>query len=245
MGFVHHREPRRHRGLGGRDRAPHVGVEDFGSGARQRIQSGGHEPAQRFERRQTADAGDVGHFGRTERMKPDPGEHPFQVAEQLFVEVDAELRMQPALQQQLVAAQRKRLRDLFAVLLARGDEGALRIVGLAVEIAELAARDADVGDIDVAVDLPRHDRRVGDRRTPYGVGRCGQLLHGRAFVERIGFVARERLAPHGLVEYAVGRHVSGGVLPADSGGLAAGCRCGVRRAAPCRSRAGVFADRRA
>ena len=178
-------------------------------------------------------------------MKPDPGEHPFQVAEQLFVEVDAELRMQPALQQQLVAAQRKRLCDLFAVLLARGDEGALRIVGLAVEIAELAARDADVGDIDVAVDLPRHDRRVGDRRTPYGVGRCGQLLHGRAFVERIGFVARERLAPHGLVEYAVGRHVSGGVLPAGSGGLAAGCRCGVRRAAPCRSRAGVFADRRA
>ena len=178
-------------------------------------------------------------------MKPDPGEHPFQVAEQLFVEVDAELRMQPALQQQLVAAQRKRLRDLFAVLLARGDEGALRIVGLAVEIAELAARDADVGDIDVAVDLPRPDRRGGDRRTPYGVGRCGQLLHGRAFVERIGFVARERLAPHGLVEYAVGRHVSGGVLPADSGGLAAGCRCGVRRAAPCRSRAGVFADRRA
>ena len=61
----------------------------------------------------------------------------------------------------------------------------------------------------------------------------------------IGFVARERLAPHGLVEYAVGRHVSGGVLPAGSGGLAAGCRCGVRRAAPCRSRAGVFADRRA
>ena len=96
---------------------PYDGVEDLGAGARKRVEPGCHQAAQGLQGRQAADAGDVRHLGCTQRMQPQPwGSSRFQVGEKPLVEVDAQLRMQAALQQQLVAAQLQRTVDLLAVL---------------------------------------------------------------------------------------------------------------------------------
>ena len=57
-----------------------------------------------------------------------------------------------ALQEDLVAAQGDRLLDLLVELLARQDVG-VGVAGLAVERAEVADGGADVGVVDVAVDV--------------------------------------------------------------------------------------------
>ena len=62
-------------------------------------------------------------------------------------------------------------------------------VGLAVEIAEPATRDADVGDVDIAVDLPGHHLRVGNHGAAYLVGHERQLLQRGLVVEPVGLLA--------------------------------------------------------
>ena len=71
--------------------------------------------------------------------------------------------MQAALQQQLVAAQRPEFGDFRKIILKRQRIRLFRLVRPAVEIAKLASRQADIGIIDVPVDLvtdppPRHMR---------------------------------------------------------------------------------------
>ena len=186
---MHHVEPLFDRRLGGRYGPAYDGVEDLGAGTRKRVEPGCHQAAQGLQGRQAADAGDVRHLGRTQRMQPQRGVERFQVGEKPLVEVNAQLRMQAALQQQLVAAQTERAVDFFAVLLHRGDERPVGLVGFAVEVAELAARNADVGDVDVAVDLPGHHLRVGNHGAAYLVGHERQLLQRGLVVEPVGLLA--------------------------------------------------------
>ncbi len=187
--LVHHVEPLFDRRLGWRYGPAYDGVEDLGAGARKRVEPGCHQAAQGLQGRQAADAGDVRHLGRTQRMQPQRGVERFQVGEKPLVEVDAQLRMQAALQQQLVAAQLQRTVDLLAVLGQRGDECPVCLVGLAVEIAEPATRDADVGDVDIAVDLPGHHLRVGNHGAAHLVGHERQLLQRSLVVEPVGLLA--------------------------------------------------------
>ncbi len=109
--------------------------------------------------------------------------------------------METALQQQLVAAQFERACDLRAVFVEGGDVGALLLVGLAVEVAKAAARDADVGDVHVAVDLPRHHAGVGHHASAHLVGCACQQGQRRLVVEPVGLLARERLAAAAFVQY--------------------------------------------
>ncbi len=141
------------------------------------------------------------HFGCAERMQPQRRIHLLQAAQQLLVEVDAQTRMQPALQQQLVGAQFERTVDLLAILGECGNERPLGLVRLAVEVAEAAARDADIGYVDIAVDLPRDDRLVVDRLAAQHVGRLAELVQRRTVVKHIGLLARQRLALQALFIY--------------------------------------------
>ena len=75
-----------------------------------------------------------------------------QVAEQFLVPFELERRVHAALHQDLVAAEGDRLLDLLVELLARQDVG-VGVARLAVERAEVADRGADVGVVDVAVDV--------------------------------------------------------------------------------------------
>ena len=96
------------------------------------------------------------YFGRAERMQSDLRIARFQLPEQVFVKIDPQFRVQAALQQQLVAAQREGFLDFLGVLFDRGDVGPFGLVRLAVKIAEFTTRNADVRDVDIAVDLPRY-----------------------------------------------------------------------------------------
>ena len=92
-----------------------------------------------------------------------------------FVPLELQLRVQAALQEDLVAAQRDRLLDLPEQLLAL-DDVAFRVARLAGERAEAAAARADVRVVDVAVDVvgaiglrvqaPRRPRRPPAQARP-------------------------------------------------------------------------------
>ena len=90
--------------------------------------------------------------------------------------------MKASLQQQLVAAQAERLGNLGVVLLEGGDKGLFGLVGAAMEVAELAPRQADVRDVHVAVDLPGHHLGIG-APAAQRVGNPAQFGNGGLFVE--------------------------------------------------------------
>ena len=85
-------------------------------------------------------------------MHVDLWEAAFDVVQQLLVPVEFVLGVQAALHQDLVAAQSDRLLDLVEQLLA-GQHVSLFMAGPPIEGAEIADRRADVGVVDVAVDV--------------------------------------------------------------------------------------------
>ena len=127
-----------------------------------------------------------------------------------------------ALHQDLVAAQGDRLLDLLVQLLARQDVG-VGVARLAVEGAEVADRGADVGVVDVAVDVVGAVRlRVQPRRD--GVRRPGRARAGRGTSNSATPSSkREPAAVSGFRQDAVdavadqGRHPRGGASPSSHG----------------------------
>ena len=106
--------------------------------------------------------------------------------------------MQPALHQDLVAAQRDGLADLLEQHVAVEDVG-LGVVDLAIERAEVADRRADVGVVDVAVDVvgadTARDGAAGRRRRRPGPARAGRRAEQLdPFVERSGARRQRRAA---------------------------------------------------
>ena len=91
---------------------------------------------------------------RAEAVDVDPREVGLDVAEQVHVPVERQVGVQAALHQDLVAAELDRLADLLEQDVAVEDVG-LGVADLAVEGAEVADRGADVGVVDVAVDVVR------------------------------------------------------------------------------------------
>ena len=143
-------------------------------------------------------------LGRRERVEVDRREGPPDVSEHVLVERERQVRVDAALEQNAGPAEVDRLLDLLADLIVREDVG-LGVLGRGpVEGAELAAVDADVGVVDVAVDDVGRDRRVVlavpdlVRRGPEGEE--VPLLEQRHRVGGGQTVARE-----GPVENAVGR----------------------------------------
>ena len=87
------------------DHAAHAVGQDLRPAAGNRVEAGRHQPPQRRLERQLRDAGDVLHLGRREPVDPDRVAR-LDPAEQLLVVLDAEVRVQAALQQDLPAAER-------------------------------------------------------------------------------------------------------------------------------------------
>ena len=103
------------------------------------------------------------------------------VAHQVEVPLERDVRIVPALHQDLDAADRLALVDLGADLL-EGQDVALGVLRPAVERAELAVGDADVGVVDVAVDDVGDDV-LGVLPPALGVGQPAQLEERGALVE--------------------------------------------------------------
>ena len=144
----------------------------------------------------------MSHLGCAQSIEAQCRETLCKSAEQLLVVVDTERRMQTALQQQLVATESEHLLDFGNVLLKCGYEVSLGLVGFAVEVAKTTPRNTDIGNVDIAVNLPRHDRRVIDTLTAQAIGyRCqfGQ----RSIPERKSLLSRQSLTIESLIEDVV------------------------------------------
>jgi hypothetical protein len=84
----------------------------------------------------------------------------FKLAEQLLVELYAQLRVHSTLQQQLISTQLIEAVNLTTILVYSGYKVLLCLVRLAVEVTEEAARGADIGRIDIAIYLPSDNTRI-------------------------------------------------------------------------------------
>jgi hypothetical protein len=113
-----------------------------------------------------------------------------------------------ALQERLIAAQRNGFLDLLVDDLARQHVGA-GVAGLAVERTEVADRGADVGVVDIAVDVVGAIR-LGVQASADGVGGAAQKRQVAASEEREALVGRQPLSLDGFVQDVVDVH---GIIP--------------------------------
>ena len=91
------------------------------------------------------------HFGRRERVQLERGIPAFDGTKQIFVPRERQVRVVPALHQQLHAADRDRFIDL-AEQLVEAEDVAFRRSDGPIERAEVAPGHADVRVVDVAID---------------------------------------------------------------------------------------------
>ena len=125
--------------------------EDLGAAAGNAVQAGRHQAVDHLRHRQPRHPRQVDHFRRRQRVQLERRIALLDRAEQILVPLDRQVGIVAALQQQLHAAERDRLVDLLEDLL-EAEDVALAGADRPVERAEVAARDADVRVVDVAVD---------------------------------------------------------------------------------------------
>ena len=124
-----------------------------------------------------------------EAVDIDLGKVGLDVVEQLLVPLELEVGMQPALHQDLVAAQRNRLADLLEQHVAVEHVG-VGVIDLAVEGAEVADGRADIRVVDVAVNV------VGS--IGLGVQPLTDRLGGAAELEQAGVSDQGRRLPRAV-----------------------------------------------
>ena len=129
----------------------HAVDEDLGAAAGNAVEARGHQPVEHLRHRQPRHARQVNDFRRRQRVQLERRIPLLDGAEEILVPLDRQVGVVAALQQQLHAAERDRLVDLPEDLLEPEDV-ALAEPDRPVERAEVAARDADVRVVDVAVD---------------------------------------------------------------------------------------------
>ena len=157
----------------------------------------------------TANLCDMGYLRRTQCVEAQGRIETLKFTKQLFIELDAQFWMHSALQQQLIAAKFIEAVNLLAVLLDSGYKVFLGLVRFAVEVAEEAARGADIGGIDIAVNLPGDNARIGHHLLAQHIGLQSNLLERCGAIEHPRLVEREWLA---VMRFAVdivqGKHTT-------------------------------------
>ena len=124
--------------------------QDLAAAARNAVEPRRVQLADHVGHRQPEPLAEEDDLGRREAMDVDRV-IALDVAHQVEIPLERDVRVVPALEQDLDAADRLALVDLGADLL-EAQHVALRVLGPAVERAELAVGDADVGVVDVPVD---------------------------------------------------------------------------------------------
>ena len=193
MRLAHHAEPL----VGGRlavavQQLAHAIDENLGAAAGNAVEAGGDEPLDHGGHRELGHAGDVQHLGRRQRVQLEGRVAGLHRAKEVFVPSDRQVRVVPALQQQLTAADADGLVDLLEDLVEAQDVAVGRADG-PVERAEVAPRHADVRVVDVAVDDVGDDA-VGMPARARGVGQLPEHLGRRAGVQGERVLPRESLS---------------------------------------------------
>lgn len=153
------------------------------------MQTGRFESLERIFQRELRDVGDVNDLGRTQRVKDDLRVRGFDLAKDVFVPVDLELGIEPALKKDLdrffSGIERAGDLDGFADLVENlffGERVALGVSWDPVERAELAPDPANVGVVqDSANDVGHRSSR--DLGLPARIGQRRQIQHVRMLKE--------------------------------------------------------------
>ena len=154
--------------------------EDLAAAARNAVEPRRLELADHVRHAQAEPLAEEHDLGRREAVDVDRV-MALDVAHQVEVPLERDVRVVAALEQDLDAADRLALVDLGADLL-EAQHIALIVLGPAIERAELAVGDADVGVVDVAVDDVGDDR-VRVLPPALGVGQLAELEERGALVE--------------------------------------------------------------
>ena len=157
--------------------------KDLGASSRKRVEACRLQALQHLAIGQMRQAGDVCDFGRAERIQFQRWLDFLESAEKVFVEFDAVAWMEAALQKQLVSSQSLEFGDFRKVVVTRQRIGFFGFVGPTVKVAELAAGEADVGIVDVTVDLVA-DAAFRNVREPGGLRLLTEFLERGIAVER-------------------------------------------------------------
>jgi hypothetical protein len=132
------------------DAMAHGVIEDLGAAAGNGIETGIHEALDGVAKTQAADVGDVGDFRRGQAVQVN-AEALLDAAEEIFVPLDFEIRVEAALHQDAGAAQVEGLLN-FVVDHFLGQHVAFGMAHGPVEGAEAAILRAEVGVVDIAID---------------------------------------------------------------------------------------------
>ena len=157
------------------------------------MQSRLHQTANHVFDAEFADFGDAENFRRGKAVQVDFGITGFQRAQEIFVVVDLQIRVQAALQQDPGTAEGQHFVD-FLVNVFEGKDVALFVAEGAIERAERTVFCAEIGVVDVAIDLIRGDARIvlfkaqlvrlhSDADQIIGFKQSNGLLFGQCHVE--------------------------------------------------------------
>lgn len=188
---AHHVEPFLAAAFALGDEAPNAVVEYLGAGPGQGIQAGLLECLEHLVVGGLFQLGDVGDLRRPQRVEFQIGIEGLELTEKVDIKIEPKIRVMAALQQKLIAAEAEQLVNFFFVFLNGGCVGLL-VPRPAVEVAELAIGDADVGGVGVAVYDPGH-YVSGYMLLPQLVGGVHQLGGGAIFEEEEALFGAEEI----------------------------------------------------
>ncbi len=187
VGMTHHVEPFVSGRLAVAVQQPaHAIDEDLGAAAGNAVEADRDQPVDHAGHRQPRQTRQVDHLGRRQGVQPKCRVARLHRSEQVLVPLDRQVGIVPALQQQLAAAERDGLVDL-AEDFVEPEHVPFRRSDRTVERAEVAARDADVRVVDVAIDDVGDDAIGMTARTDF-VGQRAEKRRRRLRVqlERLG-----------------------------------------------------------
>ena len=150
--LAHHLKPLLALGLLRGEDVPHAVDEDLAAAARDRVEPSVAQTRDGVGNREVRAPRNERDLRRRERMQVELRVPLLDRAEDVLVPLDAKVWVVTALHQRARATDRDRLLDLGEDDPLRQDVALALIAGLAVERAEVAVRDADIGVVDVAID---------------------------------------------------------------------------------------------
>src|SRR5208337_1454764 len=175
-----------------------------------------------------------------EAVDVDPGKMVLDVAEQLLVPLQSQMRMQSALHEDLVSAQRHGLADLLEQDVTV-EHVRVGVVHLSIESAEIADGGADVGVVDVAVDVVRAVR-LGMEPLADGLGRAAKVQQARLMKQCDAFLEGQAAAANGALQDRGDGGRQGSLLPGPAqGGRPSGQIASTRPTPAHRARTTEFA----
>ena len=183
--------------------------ENLGTAARNRLQTGVFQACDHVIETHPLELGDKLDLRRRERMQVDLRVLAFQVPEQILVVGERQVRMHTALHENAGAVERQGLFDLLADLLERQKVSFL-VARFAIERAKSAPVDADVGVVDVAIDVVARGVRIVEAVAHF-FGSQTEVDQITVQEQLVGVTRRDTATADSIVDYGCNGPAGGSV----------------------------------